>query len=509
MKMILDISSGESRGYWKYHVLDKKFKQAKAVGKINNAKATLLFDSGAEVSILDTAFARKVGCYVGNSQTLQCEGVGKSPYMAEGRTRLKITLAGSLVYLFDAWVGPPTGGQHLILGMDFMVPAGIRLDLADGTICLPDEVRIQLAGRRPLYGDKVEQVTMGGYYEIDMGGSEEVRLRTRPSDRQKLWVTRGDRWQNLAYQATNDENGVTPKQQEVQGPAVERPLYQTPTSILKRPPTCPVGTAAVRQIKGRGPGIDSLHNVQYSLCNAQGLQLPSADASCTQITTSRAHGATNKVGICFAHVIQNQGHGTSDLDQRLNTSANQWGNQRRVEGQWRDQRRVEGRATNPDGLGDFSGEHKHIPADDATSTHSASVDLGDRAVDPGDEEVCIKKSGDLYAEDVEGHLAVLPEVTPTTEEIKIEDIQVGNPNDNTQEQVDQLKHIIWRRRHLLIGNGNALPLAAKGAICDIDLGNAKTVAQRVRKVAPQLREKLFQLIKGLLSAKIIQHSTSP
>ncbi|GMG17906.1 unnamed protein product [Phytophthora fragariaefolia] len=75
VKMILDISSGESRGYWKYHVPDKKFKQAKAVGKINNAKATLLFDSGAEVSILDTAFARKVGCYVDNSQTLQCEGV--------------------------------------------------------------------------------------------------------------------------------------------------------------------------------------------------------------------------------------------------------------------------------------------------------------------------------------------------------------------------------------------------------------------------------------------------
>ncbi|GMF56553.1 unnamed protein product [Phytophthora fragariaefolia] len=231
-----------------------------------------------------------------------------------------------------------------------MVPAGIRLDLADGTICLPDEVRIQLAGPRSLYGDKVEQETMGCYYEIDMGGSEEVRLRTRPSDRQKLWVTRGDRWRkqimhgdtkiamwltgdrvprlpgyvsvgsrryaewrNLAYQATTDENGVTPKQEEVQGPAVERPLYQTPPSILKRPSTCPVGTAAARQIKGRGPGIDSLHNVQDSLCNVQGLPLPSGEASCTQITTSRAHGATNKVGICSAHVMQNQGHGTSDL----------------------------------------------------------------------------------------------------------------------------------------------------------------------------------------------------
>ncbi|GMF50504.1 unnamed protein product [Phytophthora fragariaefolia] len=428
--------------------------------------------------------------------------VKKSPYMAEGR--------------------PPTGGQDLILGMDLMAPAGIRLDLADGTICLPDEVRIQLAERRPLYGDNVVQVTMGSYYEIDTGGSEEVRLRTASSDRQKLWVTRGDRrvptyvagpgrscylrltnvserniilhgntmiamwltgdrvprlpgyvsvgsrryakWQNLAFQATTDGNGVTPKQEEVQGPAVERPLYPTPTSILKRPPTCPLGTAAAGQIhKGRDHDIDSL-------CNPQGLQHPSTEVSCTRITTSRAPGAKNKVSICSAHVIQNQEQGTSDPDQRLNTSANQW----------RDQRCVGERATNPDGFGDCSGEHKHMPPNDATCTHSAPVDLGDRAVDPGDEEVCIKESGDLYAEDVDGHLA----------------------------QVDRLKRIIWRRRHLLNGKGNALPPAAKGAICDIDVGNAKPVAQRVRKVAPQFREKLFQLIKGLLSAKIIQHSTS-
>ena len=51
----------------------------------------MLFDSGAEVSIIDTTFARKVD-------------------------------------------------------MALMVPAGIRLDLADGKLCLPGEVRTGLAG---------------------------------------------------------------------------------------------------------------------------------------------------------------------------------------------------------------------------------------------------------------------------------------------------------------------------------------------------------------------------
>ncbi|KAE9079474.1 hypothetical protein PF007_g23432 [Phytophthora fragariae] len=99
---------------------------------------------------------------------------------------------------------------------------------------------------------------------------------------------------------------------------------------------------------------------------------------------------------------------------------------------------------------------------------------------------------------------MLPEVTTTTE-----DIQVGNPGEIDPEEIDRLRKITWRRRHLLIGKGNALPPAARGAICDIDVGNAKPVAQRVRKVAPQFREKLSQLLKGLLSARIIQNSTSP
>ena len=110
------------------------------VGKINNEKATMLLDSGAEISIVDTAFARKVGCVIDEYQKQECVGIGESTYMTEGRTKIKITLNGSLVYYFDVWVGDQVG-QEVILGMDFMVTAGIRLDLADGTLVLPDEVR--------------------------------------------------------------------------------------------------------------------------------------------------------------------------------------------------------------------------------------------------------------------------------------------------------------------------------------------------------------------------------
>ena len=57
-------------------------------------------------------------------------------------------------------------GQDVLLGMDFMVPAGIRLDMADVTICLPDEVRFQLKGRKTLYSGHISEVKLGQYVNL-------------------------------------------------------------------------------------------------------------------------------------------------------------------------------------------------------------------------------------------------------------------------------------------------------------------------------------------------------
>ena len=289
VEMELDLAPGESRGYWKYHTPKKWFKQAKAVGKINNEKATLLFDSGAEVSIIDTTFARKVGCLIDESQTQECVGIGENVYKTEGRTKIKITLNGSLVYYFNAWVGDQVG-QEAILGMDFMVPAGIRLDLADGTLCLPDEVRIHLSGRRPAYGSNMRPImTDDQCGTIPVGGSADVRIGLSPP-KSKIWVKRSDKWvptvttgpgrikyivltnvcdkevilnrgvqvgwwmandmvprspgyvsvgsrrynewQTLAFEATTDQ--AEEVAEEYTGPLVDHPSYPIPTKILTR-----------------------------------------------------------------------------------------------------------------------------------------------------------------------------------------------------------------------------------------------------------------------------------
>ncbi|OWZ04400.1 hypothetical protein PHMEG_00023704 [Phytophthora megakarya] len=261
----MDLLPGESRGYWKHH------SPAKITGKFHNEKAVLLLDTGAEVSIVDTAFARKVGTVLQD-----CVGIGDNVYQTEGRTRIKVTLAGSLVHFFDIWVGNLTG-QQAILGMDFMVPSGIRLDLAHGSINLPDEVRIQLSGRRQLYSDKATIVNVGQYLRIQAGESVELPLRLRSSIQDKLtkyisitnirdevlilhqdqrvgiWLA-GDHvprmpgfisigscrymeWQNLALEATTDTRSEEMEVKTPLVPAVERPEYETPRAILQIPKT--------------------------------------------------------------------------------------------------------------------------------------------------------------------------------------------------------------------------------------------------------------------------------
>ncbi|ETN19981.1 hypothetical protein PPTG_03084 [Phytophthora nicotianae INRA-310] len=43
-----------------------------------------------------------------------------------------------------------------------------------------------------------------------------------------------------------------------------------------------------------------------------------------------------------------------------------------------------------------------------------------------DDQVCISEGGELFAEDVDNQMAVLPEVTTTTEDVKLEDIRIEN-----------------------------------------------------------------------------------
>ena len=88
-------------------------------------------------------------------------------------------------------------GQEAILGMEFMVPADIRSDLADGTLCLPGEVRIGLAGYKPLYRSTNQAINLNDQHVvITVGNPTEVRVGVTPP-RAILWVRRDVKWYQL------------------------------------------------------------------------------------------------------------------------------------------------------------------------------------------------------------------------------------------------------------------------------------------------------------------------
>ena len=119
------------------------------------------------------------------------------------------------------------------------------------------------------------------------------------------------------------------------------------------------------------------------------------------------------------------------------------------------------------------------------------------------------KSVELYAEDVDQHMAILPEAVTTAAEISLEDIQVGDLGKPMSSDLEKLRYMIRANRHLLIVKRNALTPAAREAVCDIDVVDVNPIAQRLRPVAPKFCEKMADMIKGLLTARIIRPSTPP
>ncbi|OWZ01191.1 hypothetical protein PHMEG_00027478 [Phytophthora megakarya] len=143
---------------------------AKIVGKFHNEKAILLLDTGAEVSVVDNAFARKVGSYIDSSQIQDCVEIGNNVY----RTKEERGSRGSLwpKKLSSAWT-------------IWFRPESAWISLTDPSAC-PTKSGSSLAE-----GASFTATRPGSTHPAE---SVELPLRLRTSDHENLWVTRGDHW---------------------------------------------------------------------------------------------------------------------------------------------------------------------------------------------------------------------------------------------------------------------------------------------------------------------------
>ncbi|GMF45561.1 unnamed protein product [Phytophthora fragariaefolia] len=199
MKLLL----GERLGWWSAQKFDRRVRmRALVIGAVNDQRTKLLLDTGANISAINETFARNLRLKRQASRDVQIgvQGIGKDKVGTSTRAWVKGTIGWEVSYEFEVWVMDHHAGVDLILGTDFMIPAGIRLDLYTSLAKLPDEVVVPLIKSLNSADDPKEglQITDGPTETICLPGSvtAEVRARRRqPAEStHELWVRRTRDW---------------------------------------------------------------------------------------------------------------------------------------------------------------------------------------------------------------------------------------------------------------------------------------------------------------------------
>ncbi|KAE8998939.1 hypothetical protein PR001_g19190 [Phytophthora rubi] len=105
-------------------------------------------------------------------------------------------------------------------------------------------------------------------------------------------------------------------------------------------------------------------------------------------------------------------------------------------------------------------------------------------------------------------LAMLPELRDLRPECDNSKADVGDPDRTTTAEEKKLRSILTYHRKIFLSDGNAAPAPARGVVCDLDVGDAKPVAQRPRSIAPHIMLKVYELLKKLLETELIEFSVS-
>ena len=118
------------------------------------------------------------------------------------------------------------------------------------------------------------------------------------------------------------------------------------------------------------------------------------------------------------------------------------------------------RTTTNDGAGDPS--EKEVGPLLNVKTNEELSPYADRISGKSDVFTYIHGSRELYAEDVDQHMEVWPDMVTPIAEVTIDDIQVSGQELPLTNDQEQLRQLIWRNKILLINKGNALPTPARG-----------------------------------------------
>jgi hypothetical protein len=111
---------------------------------------------------------------------------------------VKITLGPRVVYVMELWAANIGESIDVLLGMNFMYSAGVRLCAREGLVQLPDEETVLISGRSGNHAHRGLDLPVCPANSVCLqpGGQTVIRIEYGQSNPQRevVWAGRGDHW---------------------------------------------------------------------------------------------------------------------------------------------------------------------------------------------------------------------------------------------------------------------------------------------------------------------------
>ncbi|OWY93223.1 hypothetical protein PHMEG_00037458, partial [Phytophthora megakarya] len=126
----INLNSGKPRGA---NDREEERRQCATIhGAVNNFRTQILLDTGATVSMISLDLARRLKIKLNAQKRIKVSGLMGVPSYIPSSAQIKITLGWQVVLVMDIWVTNIGEGVDVLLGMDFMFSAGVRLGIREG-----------------------------------------------------------------------------------------------------------------------------------------------------------------------------------------------------------------------------------------------------------------------------------------------------------------------------------------------------------------------------------------
>ncbi|KAE9274998.1 hypothetical protein PR003_g29454, partial [Phytophthora rubi] len=194
----MELGPGQRYGWWSDHEQEDSREVASVHGAVNDLRVQILLDTGASESMVSLNLARRLKLKLQMlPEPIKVSGLGGVPTYITASAKVKITLGVRVVYVMNVWVTNIAEDVEVLLGMNFMYAAGVRLSVREGLIQLPDEETILMCGvmSRQHLGLDLPVLANKSLY-LRPGEHAIVRIEYGQSNPQRevVWAERGDRW---------------------------------------------------------------------------------------------------------------------------------------------------------------------------------------------------------------------------------------------------------------------------------------------------------------------------